>query len=163
MLKVTKIELLIFRIATTPNSVSSNSNRIFKIFLAHNIIKNIMREGNVMNYKKIGKKIADRRILLGITQEELAEKVDSSANYISNIETGIKSGSLIFYIKVANELKLSLDFLFSDELPNLDTSEATNKEITEMIDILNKDEKQMANVFVKNIVQGLIELREDNK
>ena len=32
-----------------------------------------------------------------------------------------------------------------------------------MIDILNKDEKQMANVFVKNIVQGLIELREDNK
>ena len=111
-----------------------------------------------MNYKKIGKKIADRRILLGITQEELAEKVDSSANYISNIETGIKSGSLIFYIKVANELKLSLDFLFSDELPNLDTSEATNKEITEMI-----DEKQMANVFVKNIVQGLIELREDNK
>ena len=116
-----------------------------------------------MNYKKIGKKIADRRILLGITQEELAEKVDSSANYISNIETGIKSGSLIFYIKVANELKLSLDFLFSDELPNLDTSEATNKEITEMIDILNKDEKQMANVFVKNIVQVLIELREDNK
>lgn len=78
-----------------------------------------------MNYKKIGKKIADRRILLGITQEDLAEKVDSSANYISNIETGIKSGSLIFYIKVANELKLSLDFLFSDELPNLDTSEAT--------------------------------------
>ena len=46
-----------------------------------------MREGNVMNYKKIGKKIADKRILLGITQEELAEKVDSSANYISNIET----------------------------------------------------------------------------
>lgn len=64
-----------------------------------------------MNYKKIGKKIADKRILLGITQEELAEKVDSSANYISNIETGIKSGSLIFYIKVANELNLSLDYL----------------------------------------------------
>ena len=106
-----------------------------------------------MNYKKIGKKIADKRILLGITQEELAEKVDSSANYISNIETGIKSGSLMFYIKVANELKLT----------NLDTSKATNKEITEMIDILNKDEKQMANVFIKNIVKGLIELRENSK
>ena len=116
-----------------------------------------------MNYKKIGKKIADKRTLLGITQEELAEKVDSSANYISNIETGIKSGSLIFYIKVANELKLSLDFLFSDELPNLDTSKATNKEITEMIDILNKDEKQMANIFIKNIVKGLLELRENSK
>ena len=91
-----------------------------------------------MNYKKIGKKIADKRTLLGITQEDLAEKV-------------------------ANELQLSLDFLFSDELQNLDTSKATNKEITEMIDILNKDEKQMANIFIKNIVKGLIELRENNK
>ena len=116
-----------------------------------------------MNYKKIGKKIADKRTLLGITQEDLAEKVDSSANYISNIETGIKSGSLMFYIKVANELKLSLDFLFSDELPNLDASKASNKEITEMINILNKDEKQMANIFIKNIVKGLIELRENKQ
>jgi len=163
LLKVTSLELLIFRFVTTPICIGSNSNRIFKIFLAHNIIKNIMREGKVMNYKKIGKKIADKRTLLGITQEDLAEKVDSSANYISNIETGIKSGSLMFYIKVANELQLSLDFLFSDELPNLDTSKATNKEITEMIDILNKDEKQMANIFIKNIVKGLIELRENNK
>lgn len=113
-----------------------------------------------MNFKKIGKKIADKRSLLGITQEELAEKVNSSANYISNIETGIKSGSLIFYIKVANELKLSLDFLFSEELPNLDTNTATNNE---MIDMLSKDEKQMANIFIKNIVKGLIELRNENK
>ena len=116
-----------------------------------------------MNYKNIGKKIADKRFLLGITQEDLAERVDSSSNYISNIETGIKSGSLMFYIKVANELKLSLDFLFSDELPNVDTREASNKEIIEMIDILNKDERQMANVFIKNIVKGLIELRKEDE
>ncbi len=114
-----------------------------------------------MDFKKIGKKISDKRTLLGITQEELAEKLDSSANYISNIETGIKSGSLIFYIKIANELKLSLDYLFSEELPNLDSSAITNKEITEMIDILNKDEQQMANIFIKNIVKGLVELREE--
>ena len=67
--------MLIFKIITTPNSVSSNTNRIFKIFSAHNIIKNIVREGKNMNYKKIGKKIADKRTLLGITQEDLAEKV----------------------------------------------------------------------------------------
>lgn len=153
--------LLIFRIATTTNKSSCNINRIFKKSPAHNIIKNIMREGINMDFKKIGKKISDKRTLLGITQEELAEKLDSSANYISNIETGIKSGSLIFYIKIANELKLSLDYLFSEELPNLDSSAITNKEITEMIDILNKDEQQMANIFIKNIVKGLVELREE--
>lgn len=163
MLKVTNLKLLIFRTATTTNKSDCNTNRLFKKSLTHNIIENIVREGIDMNFKKIGKKIADKRSLLGITQEELAEKVNSSANYISNIETGIKSGSLIFYIKVANELKLSLDFLFSEELPNLDTNTATNNEIIEMIDMLSKDEKQMANIFIKNIVKGLIELRNENK
>lgn len=113
-----------------------------------------------MDFKSIGKKIADKRILLGKTQEEIAEKMDSSANYISNIETGIKSGSLIFYIKIANELNLSLDYLFSDELPNINVDKANNKELIEMIDMLSKDEKQMANVFIKNIVKSLIELRD---
>ena len=114
-----------------------------------------------MDFRSIGKKIADKRILLGKTQEELAEKLDSSANYISNIETGLKSGSLLFYIKVANELNLSLDYLFSDELPQVNTETANNKEIIEMIDLLSKDEKQMANIFIKNIVKSLIELREE--
>ena len=114
-----------------------------------------------MDFKSIGKKIADKRILLGKTQEEIAEKLDSSANYISNIETGLKSGSLLFYIKVANELNLSLDYLFSDELPQVSTEMSSNKEILDMIDLLSKDEIQMANVFIKNIVKGLIELREE--
>jgi transcriptional regulator with XRE-family HTH domain len=114
-----------------------------------------------MDYKSIGKKIADKRILLGITQEELAEKLDTSANYISNIETGIKSGSLVFYLKIANELKLSLDYLFSEEIPNVDVTKANNKELIELIDMLSKDEKQMANVFIRNIVKSLIELRNE--
>lgn len=115
-----------------------------------------------MDYKNIGKKIADKRILLGVTQEELAEKLNSSANYISNIETGIKSGSLVFYLKIANELKLSLDYLFSEEIPNVDVNKATNKELIDMINMLNKDEKEMANIFIKNIVKSLIDLRKEN-
>ncbi|WP_304683158.1 helix-turn-helix domain-containing protein [uncultured Clostridium sp.] len=114
-----------------------------------------------MDFKSIGKKIADRRILLGKTQEEVAESLETSANYISNIETGIKSGSLIFYIKIANELNLSLDYLFSDELPKLSKETASHKEIIEMIDMLSKDEKQMANIFIRNIVKSLIDLRNE--
>lgn len=112
-----------------------------------------------MDFKIIGKKISEKRMLLSKTQEELAEKLDTSANYISNIETGIKSGSLIFYIKIVNELNLSLDYLFSDELPKLNKETNEHNDIIEMIDILNKDEKQMANIFIRNIVKSLIDLR----
>ena len=44
-----------------------------------------------MNYKKIGKKIADKRILLGITQEELAEYL------------GITNSTLSFKINGKND------------------------------------------------------------
>lgn len=115
-----------------------------------------------MDYRAIGRKIADKRKLLGLTQLELAEKIDSSCNYVSNIENGYKSASLVFYIKVANELNLSLDYLFSEELPKMDTEIANNKELMEMIDLLSKDEKQMANVFIRNIVTSLIELRKED-
>ena len=45
----------------------------------------------------------------------------------------------------------------------------TVKDISDIIFIekenleANKDEKQMANIFIKNIVKGLIELRENSK
>ena len=38
---------------------------------------------------------------------------------------------------------------------NLILEISKSKEITEIIDTLNKDEKQMANIFIKNIVKGL--------
>ena len=67
----------------------------------------------------------------------------------------------MFYLKIANELKLSLDYLFSEEIPNVDVTKANNKELIELIDMLSKDEKQMANVFIRNIVKSLIELRNE--
>ena len=44
-----------------------------------------------MDYISIGRKIANGRSIKGLTQEELAEKINSNAGYISNIETGKKN------------------------------------------------------------------------
>lgn len=43
-----------------------------------------------MNYKKIGKKIADKRILLGITQEVLSKKYDYNIYYYGLEDVKIK-------------------------------------------------------------------------
>lgn len=43
---------------------------------------------------KIGKKVRLERLRLGWTQEELAEKLDMSASFVSQIERGVRSVSI---------------------------------------------------------------------
>ena len=43
---------------------------------------------------KIGKKVRHERLRLGWTQEELAEKLDMSASFVSQIERGARSVSI---------------------------------------------------------------------
>lgn len=71
-----------------------------------------------MDYISIGRKIANGRSIKGLTQEELAEKINSNAGYISNIETGKKKPSLRMLINIVNVLDISLDYLVMNELEN---------------------------------------------
>ena len=69
-----------------------------------------------MNLGQIGKRIQARREELGMKQEELAECVNLSPNYISAIERGVKTPRLETFIKIANELEISADMLMKDVL-----------------------------------------------
>ena len=57
----------------------------------------------------LGNTIRETRIKKGFTQEDLAEKCDTSAVYISEIERGIKSPTFttVFTIATALEMKMS--------------------------------------------------------
>ena len=69
-----------------------------------------------MVYKAAGKQIQLLRQRHNLTQKELAEIINSSQNYLSDLETGKKRPSLDYYITIANYFKVSLDQLFADEL-----------------------------------------------
>ena len=62
--------------------------------------------------KAIGKRIQKRRKEVGITQEELAEKVGISRAYMGYIEQGRNAPSLEILEKIAKLLRLSLKELF---------------------------------------------------
>ena len=64
-----------------------------------------------MNYKKIGKKIADKRILLGITQEELARVLNTSQSTVSAYESGKTLILTSFAIQICKTYNISLDWL----------------------------------------------------
>ena len=61
--------------------------------------------------KAFGKAIADLRTKRGITQEQLAEAIDSTNVYISLLESGLRKPSLNATILIAQNLDIQSDKL----------------------------------------------------
>ena len=69
-----------------------------------------------VNYKALGKRIQQRRLQLGLSQNDASEKLDISASFFSRVERGEKVPSLETIVKIANNLGLSLDFALQDSI-----------------------------------------------
>ena len=65
---------------------------------------------------KIGKKLQTIRKSNGYTQEQLAEKVEVSVRYISDVEQDRAKPSYEVLIKICNIFEISLDQIFSQYL-----------------------------------------------
>lgn len=64
-----------------------------------------------LDYKHIGARIQERRKNIGISQARLAETVDLSAKYISQIEQGVRHLSLDAIAGIAVVLEVPVDML----------------------------------------------------
>ena len=65
---------------------------------------------------KIGKKLQAIRKSNGYTQEQLAEKVEVSVRYISDVEQDRAKPSYEVLIRICNTFQISLDQIFSEYL-----------------------------------------------
>lgn len=101
--------------------------------------------------RSIGKRIQEYRKKKGLTQEQLAEKVGLSTNYISAVERGVNALNLDKLVEVMNCLECSADEIFVDVLNN--SCEIKVSLLTEQISSLPKDEQER----IFTIIQTLIE------
>lgn len=67
-----------------------------------------------MAKQTMGDRIREARKKLGLTQEQLAEKLDITLVYISEIERGLKLPSMQLFIKMVEILDVSADYLLRD-------------------------------------------------
>ncbi len=63
-------------------------------------------------YKKLGKNIKKRRMELGYTQQELADKIGKGLNFVGKIEVAFSKPSFDTIIEIANALEIKLKDLF---------------------------------------------------
>lgn len=60
----------------------------------------------------IGLRIKDLRKYKGLSQEELAERAETSANYLSRMERGTENPTLDMLIKISDALKIEMWEMF---------------------------------------------------
>ncbi len=111
-----------------------------------------------MDYISIGRKIANGRLNKGLTQEDLAEKINSNAGYISNIETAKKKPSLRMLIKIVNVLDISLDYLVINELDNKEFKDDVEiMELYKQVKKLNSTDKKLFYDLSGDLIRRLLE------
>lgn len=90
-----------------------------------------------MDYKPIGQRIKNQRLLLRMTREQLAEKLDVSTKFCADIELGNRGMSLGTLCKLSGILHLSCDYiLFGSENDNANDEELIAKIAAKTSDLL---------------------------
>ena len=77
-----------------------------------------------IDYKLMGERIRRQRELLGYTREQLAEKLEVSSKFCSDIELGVKGMSLSTLAGMSVILCMSVDYMLfgeQEEKSDLDT------------------------------------------
>lgn len=88
-----------------------------------------------LNYTMIGRRIKEIRQKKHLSQQTLAELIDRSVPYISNLEGGQKSMSLETLVLIANALNVSVDSILAGNVQN--NIGITSRELTDLIDDCN--------------------------
>lgn len=99
-----------------------------------------------VNYENVGNKIRERRNFLKVTQENLANDINVSASFISDIENGRRKMSLETMIKISIVLKTSLDYFVLDNVK--DVKLKNNIKYDELKNILETVDEKKESVFL---------------
>lgn len=95
--------------------------------------------------KRIGKRIKQRREELGLTQDQLAEKLGLTTNYISTVERGASFPRCEKLILILNGLETTADSIFCDVLEN--STEYKSNLLSRKIETLPmEDQKRILNM-----------------
>lgn len=114
-----------------------------------------------------GEKIKQLRISHGMTQEDLANKLDIGKSAVSNYEKGYRKPKQSLIFKLANTFDVSINYFFPETTENI-----SQPEILTIYNQLNDERKEISLNFAKNqlkqqeeqsnVVQADFSVKEDS-
>ena len=106
-----------------------------------------MRERKELNVS-IGQRIHSARENAGITQEKLSEKIDTSVQYISDLERGVTGASVATLIKICKTLSVSSDYLLMGDEGNIPL------DISKKLHSLTPSEQKLMNAGIDILLEA---------
>ena len=104
-----------------------------------------------MNKLTMGDRIKEIRKKREFTQEQLAEKLDISVEYVSQIERGLKMPSMQMFIKLVDVLDVSADYLLRDIVSTQDMY--GNKQIASKIEKLTPKQRVALEAIIDTYIE----------
>lgn len=109
-------------------------------------------KGNNDILKIIGNNVKTIRLSRGVTQEQMAEKLNRSVNFVSLIELGKSGMSVETIIAICNILDISSESIFKGLIDyNL---KEKDRYILENISTLNSKDKKIVTDLMQYIIEG---------
>ena len=99
----------------------------------------------------MGDRIKEIRKKRSFTQEQLAEKLDISVEYVSQIERGLKMPSMQMFIKLVEVLDVSADYLLRDIVSTHDMY--GNKQIASKLEKLTPKQRVALEAIIDTYVE----------
>ncbi len=90
--------------------------------------------------KEVGDRIRQARLKKGINQAQLAEIIDKTPPYVSNIEMGKQNMSIIVLFKIVKALDVSADWILAHDTP--ETVAITLDSVTKELEDCTPEERQ---------------------
>ncbi len=94
-------------------------------------------------YKRFGNRVREKRVMIDMSQETLAEKCDVSTSYIGLVERGEPKPSLEIVLRIANALSVTPNSLTMDSIKH----KASNNKDKLVLMINDFDDTQINTTF----------------
>lgn len=94
-----------------------------------------------LDFKKIGRRIAERRRELGLTQWQVEELADITQKYLSNIERATSGLSIDVLMRLCSALKTTPDYLL---LGTADTPEDISAAVSSRVSRMSPKQAELA-------------------
>ena len=105
-----------------------------------------------------GERIRERRVLLGISQETLAEAVGVTRNSISRYENGQTEMKLDVLYKICDFLKITPSDISPSRFRKVNEVDEEINEIAVMYKQLDKENRHIAFKTIKALLKSMIEI-----
>lgn len=103
-----------------------------------------------MDYEEMGRNIARIRNKNHLTQEQLAERINISTVFVSQIETAVRKPSLETIYKISTALNTTIDTLIGN-----DSLQTKYDEISKLLQNKNSDEISFITGIIREISSNL--------